>query len=59
MKYLNKTKTFIFFFIFCFLMNTFSQESLKSSEEDYYDFLSLTGHTERNFLFYRTLEEST
>lgn len=59
MKYLNKTKTFIFFFIFCFLMNTFSQESLKSSEEDYYDFLSLTGHTDRNFLFYRTLEEST
>ncbi|MBQ6782099.1 MAG: hypothetical protein IJP62_12865 [Treponema sp.] len=36
----------------------FAQEALNSVEEKYYDFLSLTGNTERNFLHYRTLEES-
>lgn len=36
----------------------FGQEALKSMEENYYDFLSLTGNTERNYLNFRTLEES-
>ena len=36
----------------------FAQEALKSTEEDYYDFLSLTGTTTRNFMLYRTLQES-
>ncbi|MBQ7158955.1 MAG: hypothetical protein IJS09_05985 [Treponema sp.] len=39
-------------------LSAFSQEVLKSVEETYYDFLSLTGNTERNYLNYRTLEES-
>ncbi len=36
----------------------FSQEALKSTEEEYYDFLSLTGVTERPTLGYRTLSDS-
>ena len=36
----------------------FSQEALKSTEEDYYDFLSLTGVVERPTLGYRTLSDS-
>lgn len=36
----------------------FVQEALKSTEEDYYDFLSLTGATHRSYLLYRTVEES-
>lgn len=46
----------IFFIsIFSFLH---SQESLKSIEEEYYDFLSLTGVTERPTLGYRTLSDN-
>lgn len=41
------------------LMNTvFAQEVLKSIEEDYYDFLSLNGITERPTLGYRTLSDN-
>lgn len=36
----------------------FSQEALKSTEEEYYDFLSLTGVVERPTLGYRTLSDS-
>lgn len=36
----------------------FAQEALKSTEEEYYDFLSLTGVTERPALGYRTLSDS-
>ena len=36
-----------------------AQEVLKSTEEEYYDYLSLTGVTERPALGYRTLSDST
>ena len=36
----------------------FSQEALKSIEEEYYDFLSLQGIVERPTLGYRTLSDS-
>lgn len=36
----------------------FAQETLKSTEEEYYDFLSLTGQAERPTLNYRTLSDS-
>jgi len=36
----------------------FAQEALKSTEEEYYDFLSLTGQSERPTLGYRTLSDS-
>ncbi|WP_303918202.1 hypothetical protein [Treponema berlinense] len=36
----------------------FAQEALKSAEEEYYDFLSLTGAAERPTLCYRTLSDS-
>ena len=36
----------------------FAQEALKSIEEEYYDFLSLTGAAERPTLGYRTLSDS-
>lgn len=35
-----------------------AQEALKSYEEEYYDFLSLQGKSERNYLNYRTLSDS-
>lgn len=35
-----------------------AQEALKSAEEEYYDFLSLTGQAERPTLGYRTLSDS-
>lgn len=48
-------------FLFCLIFisqNLFAQEALKSTEEDYYDFLSLTGIVERPALGYRTLSDS-
>jgi hypothetical protein len=36
----------------------YSQEALKSVEEEYYDFLALQGLTERPYLNYRTLSDS-
>lgn len=36
----------------------FAQEALKSTEEEYYDFLSLIGAAERHTLNYRTLSDS-
>jgi len=46
--------------LFCLLLPGIlpAQEALKSAEEDYYDFLSLQGLTERPALNYRTLSDS-
>lgn len=52
---MKKTLIIIFFTsIFCL----FGQEALKSTEEEYYDFLSLQGIVERPTLGYRTLSDS-
>lgn len=40
------------------ITHVFAQEALKSVEEEYYDFLSLTGVVERPTLGYRTLSDS-
>lgn len=46
-------------FILCFVsVSLFAQEALKSTEEEYYDFLSLQGLVERPTLGYRTLSDS-
>lgn len=45
-------------FISIFSYSLTSQEALKSIEEEYYDFLSLTGVVERPTLGYRTLSDS-
>ncbi|MBO5137505.1 MAG: hypothetical protein J6B81_03290 [Spirochaetaceae bacterium] len=52
-KYLAKV-----FVILCFSCGLFSQEALKSAEEDYYDFLSLQGLANRPTLNYRTLSDN-
>ena len=54
-KFKNKLIFLTFLFIFRPLT---SQEALKSIEEEYYDFLSLTGVTERPTLGYRTLSDN-
>ncbi len=41
-----------------FFFKAFSQEALKSTEEEYYDMLSLSGLVKRSFLNYRTLSDS-
>lgn len=52
-------KIFICVFLFiCCVFSVFSQEVLKSFEEEYYDFLSLKGLVERPTLNYRTLSDS-
>ncbi len=52
-------KKFFYFTFAIFCMNCiFAQESLKSSEEEYYDFLSLQGFIARPTLGYRTLSDS-
>lgn len=48
----------IFLFLSVFSSFIFAQEALKSTEEEYYDFLSLTGAAERPTLNYRTLSDS-
>ena len=58
---MKKTSHFNFFIVFLFFIiniNVFAQESLKSTEEEYYDFLSLQGIVERPTLGYRTLSDS-
>ncbi len=45
-------------FIIGININLCAQEALKSTEEDYYDFLSLQGLVERPSLGYRTLSDS-
>lgn len=53
----RKQSVFIFFYFF-FFSSLFAQEALKSLEEEYYDFLSLTGVVERPTLGYRTLSDN-
>lgn len=54
-----KQKKSILLHIFLILIFTLNaQEALKSIEEDYYDFLSLTGVVERPTLGYRTLSDN-
>jgi len=50
----------VFFTCLAILISNFafSQEALKSTEEEYYDFLALQGLTERPTLNYRTLSDS-
>lgn len=48
----------VFLFLSVFISSIFAQEALKSTEEEYYDFLSLTGAAERPTLNYRTLSDS-
>ena len=48
----------VFLFLSVFSSSIFAQEALKSTEEAYYDFLSLTGQAERPTLNYRTLSDS-
>ena len=56
---MNHKKIFtILIFLGSFPLSLFSQEALKSIEEEYYDFLSLTGVVERPTLGYRTLSDS-
>lgn len=52
---MKKVLFLIFFTQFFFL---FAQEALKSTEEEYYDFLSLQGIVERPTLGYRSLSDS-
>ena len=54
---MKKLLSIIILFI-AFTSFIFSQEELKSSEEDYYDFLSLQGLVERPSLVYRTMNDS-
>ena len=53
-----KKNQFICTILFSLSFTLFSQEALKSIEEEYYDFLSLQGITERPYLNYRTLSDS-
>lgn len=46
------------FIFFISAFSLFAQEALKSTEEEYYDFLSLIGAAERPTLNYRTLSDS-
>lgn len=59
MKHLSAKSVFappLLFFAAAFLAP--AQEALKSTEEEYYDFLSLSGETRRPYLNYRTLSDS-
>ncbi len=55
---MNKLSVFVFTGLFFFTGFLSAQEALKSTEEEYYDFLSLTGIVERPTLGYRTLSDS-
>lgn len=48
----------LFTVLFCSFTFIFSQEALKSIEEDYYDFMALRGITEKPALGYRTLSDN-
>ena len=58
MKKTNLFYCIIVFLFFIININVFAQEALKSTEEEYYDFLSLQGLVERPTLGYRTLSDS-
>jgi hypothetical protein len=53
-----KSKLFCFVFVFFLTNLSFSQESLKSGVEEYYDFLAIQGLVDRPALNYRTLSDS-
>ena len=53
-----KKINFIMPIVLSVFSSIFAQEALKSTEEEYYDFLSLTGQAERPTLNYRTLSDS-
>ncbi|MBR4323225.1 capsule assembly Wzi family protein [Treponema sp.] len=53
----KKNFSLVLFFM-TFLYQIFPQEALKSTEEEYYDFLSLQGLVERPTLGYRTLSDN-
>ena len=54
-----RMKKSILFCCIAFLTTSiFAQEALKSAEEEYYDFLALTGYTQRPSISYRTLSDS-
>jgi hypothetical protein len=58
---MNKCKYNAFIAVLLFGLSAMllsAQDALKSTEEDYYDFLALQGLTERPYLNYRTLSES-
>ncbi len=54
----NKKERFLVFLIIFVISSVYSQEALKSIEEEYYDFLSLTGIVECPTLGYRTLSDN-
>lgn len=54
----KKRHSIIFLIVFLLSSSIFSQEALKSFEEEYYDLLSLSGLVERSFLNFRTLSDS-
>lgn len=56
MRFYNISRVFLLLSVFS--SSIFAQEALKSTEEEYYDFLSLTGAAERPTLNYRTLSDS-
>ncbi len=60
MKKLNRSFAFILssLILLAISLPLFSQEALKSIEEEYYDFLALQGLVERPTLGYRTLSDS-
>ena len=57
-KFYYMKKTILPALAIFFTTALFAQEALKSIEEEYYDFLSLTGAAERPTLGYRTLSDS-
>ena len=48
----------LIFILALLISQLYAQETLKSYEEDYYDFLSLTGYAERPAISYRTLSDN-
>ena len=48
----------VLFTALTFISTSFSQEKLKSLEEEYYDYMALQGLTERPTMGYRTLSDS-
>ncbi|GHV75440.1 hypothetical protein AGMMS49942_02610 [Spirochaetia bacterium] len=50
---------FVLILISCCVVNMAAQEALVSDTEQYYDFLALQGLTERPYLNYRTLSDSS
>ena len=55
---MNKKLSFMLFSLLAFTNLLLAQEALKSTEEKYYEYLSLQGLTERPTLNYRTLSDS-